>query len=106
MRATFRTVLAGLIISSASAFAQEPTQLRFVSLAWQEQAIASVKEIVAAWNEANPDIQVEYQQVDWGSINDYLITSFETQAVPDVFHYESTQIKDFGARGYLTDLAP
>lgn len=112
MKSAFRTVIvrivvAGLFVSLfASVFAQEPTKLRFVSLAWQEQAIASVKEIVAAWNEANPDVQVEYQQVDWGSINDYLITSFETQAVPDVFHYESTQIKDFGARGYLTDLAP
>ena len=106
----FRTAVTGLVLSVfALTFAQEPTAqitLRFVSLAWQEQAIASVKQIVAAWNTANPDVQVEYQQVDWGSINDYLVTSFETQAVPDVFHFESTQIKDFGSRGYLTDLGP
>lgn len=103
----FRTLLIGLSLClGAAALAQEPTRLRFVSLAWQEQAIASVEQLVQEWNEANPDIQVEYQQVDWGSINDYLITSFETEAVPDIFHYESTQIKDFGQRGYLTDLAP
>ncbi len=103
----FRTLLIGLgLCLGAAALAQEPTRLRFVSLAWQEQAIESVQQIVQEWNEANPDIQVEYQQVDWGSINDYLITSFETEAVPDIFHYESTQIKDFGQRGYLTDLAP
>lgn len=102
-----RTLLIGLSLClSVAALAQEPTRLRFVSLAWQEQAIASVEQLVQEWNEANPDIQVEYQQVDWGSINDYLITSFETEAVPDIFHYESTQIKDFGQRGYLTDLAP
>ncbi len=106
-QSAFRTLLISLSLCLvAAALAQEPTQLRFVSLAWQEQAIASVKQIVQEWNEANPDIQVEYQQVDWGSINDYLITSFETEAVPDIFHYESTQIKDFGQRGYLTDLAP
>lgn len=96
--------LTALFLTTASA--QEPVQLRFVSLAWQEQAIEAVKEVVAEWNEANPDVQVEYQQVDWGSINDYLVTSFETEAVPDVFHYESTQILDFGRRGYLTNLAP
>ncbi len=106
-QSAFRTLLISLSLCLvAAAWAQGPTQLRFVSLAWQEQAIASVKQIVKEWNEANPDIQVEYQQVDWGSINDYLITSFETEAVPDIFHYESTQIKDFGQRGYLTDLAP
>jgi len=98
-------LLSSLNVFSAAA-AQEPVTLRFVSLAWQEQAIASVKEIVAAWNEANPDVQVEYQQVDWGSINDYLTTAFETGSVPDIFHNESTQILDFGRRGYLTDLAP
>lgn len=87
-------------------FAQEQIRLRFVSLAWQPQAIEAVQNVVNEWNEANPNIFVEYQQVDWASIHDFLITSFETQAVPDIFHYESTQILDFGRRGYLTDLAP
>ena len=40
-----------------------------------------------------------------GSIQDYLITSFETGDVPDIFHYESAAILDFGRRGYLTDLS-
>lgn len=105
-RAFIRTTLTSLALVASSAFAQEATNLRFVSLAWQEQAIASVKEIVAAWNEANPDIQVEYQQVDWGSINDYMTTAFETGSVPDIFHNESVQVLDWGRRGYLTDLAP
>ncbi len=89
-----------------TAFAQEQVRLRFVSLAWQPQAIEAVQNVINEWNEANPNIFVEYQQVDWGSIHDFLITSFETQAVPDIFHYESTQILDFGQRGYLTNLAP
>ena len=97
------TLLLGLVTAS---FAQEPVQLRFVSLAWQPQAIESVTQLVDEWNANNPDIQVEYQQVDWGSIQDYLITSFETGDVPDIFHYESAAILDFGRRGYLTDLSP
>ncbi|MBO2518415.1 MAG: hypothetical protein CW349_01765 [Firmicutes bacterium] len=97
-----------LVVSAATPLvsAQEPVRLRFVSLAWQEDAIAAVKALVAEWNRTHPNIQVEYQQVDWGSIHDYLVTSFQTGDVPDVFHYESPQVLDFGRMGYLTDLAP
>jgi len=102
------TLLAFVTVAAlalGSVAAQGPVQLRFVSLAWQEQAIASVIEVVNAWNAQNPNVQVEYQQVDWGSIHDYLVTSFETRSVPDIFHYESRPIMDFGARGYLTELS-
>lgn len=84
----------------------QPIKLRFVSLAWQTEAIKAVKEVVAEWNSRNPRIQVEYQQVDWGSIQDYLTTSFQAKNVPDVFHYESNPVMDFGNRGFLLDLAP
>ncbi|MFN0156703.1 MAG: extracellular solute-binding protein, partial [Bacteroidota bacterium] len=84
----------------------EPEHLRFVSLAWQEQAIATNKSIVNEWNATHPNLQVEYIQGTWNSVHDYLITSFETGDVPDVFHYESSVIIDYAMRGYLTDLAP
>ncbi|MBA2666854.1 MAG: sugar ABC transporter substrate-binding protein [Trueperaceae bacterium] len=96
-------VLSALFVGAAQA--QAPVQLRFVSLAWQPQAIEAAQSVVADWNAQNPDVQVEFQQVDWGSIHDYLVTSFETRSVPDVFHYESSAILDFGARGYLTELS-
>jgi len=79
--------------------------LRFVSLAWQEAAIATNKSIVNEWNSAHPDLQVEYIQGTWNSAHDYLITAFETGDVPDVFHYESSVIIDYAMRGYLTDLS-
>lgn len=90
---------------SGLASAGKPVTIRFISLAWQTQAIEAVKAIVAEWNAANPSIQVQYVQMDWGSIHDYMITSFEAKDVPDIFHYESIPIIDFGKRGYLTDLA-
>jgi len=82
------------------------TRLRFVSLAWQEQALATNRAIVAEWNTAHPEMPVEYVQGTWNSVHDYLITGFETGDVPDVFHYESSVIVDFAMRGFLTDLAP
>ena len=81
-------------------------KLRFVSLAWQEQALATNRDIVAEWNAAHPEIPVEYVQGTWNSVYDYLITGFETGDVPDIFHYESSVIVDFAMRGYLTDLSP
>lgn len=82
-----------------------PVKIRFVSLAWQTQAIATTKEAVAGCNAQNRGYQVEYQQVSWDSVQDYLTTSFEAKNVPDVFHYESTPVMEFAARGYLTDLS-
>jgi ABC-type glycerol-3-phosphate transport system substrate-binding protein len=81
-------------------------RLRFVSLAWQEQALRTNRAIVQEWNAAHPAIQVEYVQGTWNSVHDYLITAFETGDVPDVFHYESSVIVDFAMRGFLTDLGP
>ncbi len=76
----------------------------FVSLAWQEQSLATHKSIVAEWNELHADKPVEYVQSNWNSIHDYLITSFETGDVPDVFHYESSIIVDFALRGNLANM--
>lgn len=84
----------------------KPTRLRFVSLAWQEQALRTNRAIVDEWNARHPDIQVEYVQGTWNSVHDYLITAFETGDVPDIFHYESSVIVDFAMRGFLTDLGP
>ncbi|HMK37817.1 MAG TPA: extracellular solute-binding protein, partial [Bacteroidota bacterium] len=61
------------------------TRLRFVSLAWQEEALLANRAIVAEWNAAHPGVPVEYVQATWSSVHDYLITSFETGDVPDVF---------------------
>ncbi|MDP1675449.1 MAG: sugar ABC transporter substrate-binding protein [Bacteroidota bacterium] len=85
---------------------QQKSGLRFVSLAWQERAIATNKSIVNEWNAAHPDMQVEYIQGTWDSAHDYLVTAFETGDVPDIFHYESSIIIDYAMRGYLTDLSP
>ena len=97
---------AALLLAAPLTQAQQtPVKLRFVSLAWQTQAIAAVKQAVAGCNAQNKGVQVEYQQVSWDSVQDYLTTSFEAKNVPDVFHYESTPVMEFAGRGYLTDLS-
>jgi multiple sugar transport system substrate-binding protein len=81
-----------------------PVQLRFLSLAWQEESIAANRALVEEWNAAHPDIQVEYIQGDWGSVHDQLLTAFEGGDPADLIHYESAAIPSFAQRGYLADL--
>ncbi len=99
-------VLALALLAQSCTQKREDNKIRFVSLSWQEESISSNKAIIKEWNELHPDKQVEYVQANWNSIYDYLITSFETGDVPDVFHYEASMINDFGSRGNLTDLRP
>jgi len=85
---------------------QDDSNIKFLSLAWQVEAITAVREMVNQWNIYQPDKQVELIQGTWNSVHDYLITGFETGDIPDIFHYESAIIVDFALRGYLANLAP
>ncbi|MEE1758020.1 ABC transporter substrate-binding protein [Streptomyces sp. SP18BB07] len=78
--------------------------LRFQSLAWQEESVAVNKELVAEWNAAHPDVEVQYVQGSWDSVHDQLLTSFEGGEAPDIIHDASDDLADFAYGGYLADL--
>lgn len=105
------TVSAALILAACGngddgADSDGPVTLRFQSLAWQEESVTANQEIVEEWNEANPDIQVQYIQGDWGSVHDQLMTSFEGGNPPDIIHYEALAAQVFSEGGYFADVAP
>jgi len=79
--------------------------LRFQSLAFQESTVQATKDIVDAWNEENPDIQVEYVQGSWDSVQDQLVTQFQGGTAPDIIQYESAAMTQFAEQGYLADLS-
>ncbi|MEU8526613.1 MULTISPECIES: ABC transporter substrate-binding protein [Streptomyces] len=79
-------------------------RLRFQSLAWQKESVDANKQLVAEWNAAHPDIQVDYVQGSWDSVHDQLLTSFEGGEAPDVIHDASDDLADFAYGGYLADL--
>jgi multiple sugar transport system substrate-binding protein len=81
-----------------------PVKLRFQSLAWQTESVKANKDLVKQWNAANPDIQVQYIQGDWGSVHDQLLTSFEGGDPADIIHYEAAAMQVFAEGGYLADL--
>jgi ABC-type glycerol-3-phosphate transport system substrate-binding protein len=78
--------------------------LQFQSLSDQPATQAAVQEIVDAWNEDNPDTQVEIIQAGWDGIYDKLITQFTGGTAPDIIHYEASSIVSFALDGYLADL--
>lgn len=79
-------------------------RLRFQSLAWQKESVDANKKLVKEWNEAHPDVQVEYVQGSWDSVHDQLLTSFEGGEAPDIIHDASDDLADFAYGGYLADL--
>lgn len=82
-----------------------PVSLRFQSLAFQESTIKATQDIVDAWNEDNPDVQVKYVQGSWDSVQDQLVTQFQGGTAPDIIQYESAAMTQFADQGYLADLS-
>ena len=48
-----------------------------------------------AWNEANPDMMVEWVENDWSARTEKVITSFEAGNLPDVIIVDTQSIPDF-----------
>ncbi|HYG92200.1 MAG TPA: extracellular solute-binding protein [Nocardioides sp.] len=109
--ASLALVLAGCATSTDDGGSNEgsgdggPVELRFQSLAFQESTIEATQDIVDAWNEENPDAQVEYVQGSWDSVQDQLVTQFQGGTAPDIIQYESAAMTQFAQQGYLADLS-
>lgn len=110
MRKIRLAAIAVLAVASASAgsvsASADPITLTFQSLAFQDTTITAMEDIVAAWNDANPDVQVEIRQGSWDNVHDELVTQFAGGTAPDIIHDESADILGFAEQGYLADLAP
>lgn len=85
---------------------EEMVELNFQSLSDQPGAIAATEEVVAAWNEENPMVQVTIVPAGWDGVYDKLVTQFAGEAAPDIIHYEAGSIIPFALDGYLADLTP
>jgi multiple sugar transport system substrate-binding protein len=107
--ATAAVLLAGCATAPVGPEVDEsvgPITLRFQSLAFQEPSVVATERIVATWNAAHPDVQVQLTQGTWDSVHDQLVTQFQGGTAPDVIHDESADIAGFARQGYLADLGP
>lgn len=105
MRRSIRFLAAtGLLIALAAVSGYAVVNLQFLTPAWQSDTVDCVEEIVAEWNAAHPNIQVEIVWVAWENIDDFLLTSFQGGRAPDVFHEDSVMCYEYGMMGYAEPL--
>lgn len=83
---------------------EQPVSLQYYSLAWQPGVVKAVRAAVKAWNEANPDIQVEIVWGSWAAANEFLLTSFLGGDAPDVFHQDAVMCYEYGTMGFAEPL--
>ncbi len=102
-RAVVGLVAATLIAAGTGVFAGAVT-LQFLTPAWQSDTVDVVDEIVAEWNAARPDIQIEIVWQAWENINDFLTTSFQAGQGPDVIHQDAVMCYEYGVQGYAEPL--
>lgn len=82
----------------------EPVSLTFATYVWQPATVAATEEIVAEWNAANPNIQVEIIPIDVNSVHDALVTQFQGGTAADIIHDESADLAGFVNQGYIADM--
>ncbi len=90
--------------SSSSGTSSGKITLKFSSTAWQTPTVAANKKIVADWNAAHPNVQIQYIPVSADSVHDKLVTQFASNSAPDIIHDEAADIAGFAKQGYVIDL--
>lgn len=102
--------LAGLTIAvhaeEAPYSEENPAYITYKSLAWMLAEQDETMAIIDEWNAEHPEIQVEYVQGDWGTVDQEMLTAFETGDVPDIVHYWTGPIQLWKERGFLADMSP
>jgi multiple sugar transport system substrate-binding protein len=89
---------------AAPSVATEPVNLTFATYVWQPATIEATEQIVADWNAANPNIQVEIVPIDVNSVHDALVTQFQGGTAADIIHDESADLTGFVQQGYIADM--
>jgi multiple sugar transport system substrate-binding protein len=92
------------LLAAACATVAGAVTLQFLTPAWQENTVEEVEAIVAEWNAARPDIQVEIVLEPWESLNNFLITGFQAGQGPDVIHQDTVMCYEYGVQGYAEPL--
>ena len=92
-----------LIGISVPAAAQEPVTITV----WDYYGEATpIQPLIEAFEEANPDITVQYEALDWDSTRDRLNVVLSGGTPPDVVTVDMTWLPTFASLGAFTDLMP
>jgi multiple sugar transport system substrate-binding protein len=65
-----------------------------------------VRELLPAFHERYPGVNVEVQQIPWTAAHEKLLTAFVGESLPDVAQIGNTWLPEFRTLGALEDLGP
>lgn len=87
---------------AASGAGQEITLWTFPIGSWGDEAV--VNEIIAAFNEKNPDVSVKVEYLDYASGDDQLTAAIEAGTAPDILMAEPQRLVAYGKNGRMVAL--
>jgi multiple sugar transport system substrate-binding protein len=97
-----RRLALGLLVAAACAGGgEERAVVRFWGLGREGEV---VRELVAEFERANPDVRIEVQQIPWTAAHEKLLTAYVGEATPDVAQLGNTWIPELVALGALAPL--
>ncbi|HUX12745.1 MAG TPA: sugar ABC transporter substrate-binding protein [Spirochaetia bacterium] len=99
-------VFAGGNQEGASAAAGGTTNLRVWGWAFTEGPGPATKELIAKFQEKNPNIKVEINSIPWNQAHDQIIVMLQAHSVPDLIGVNRNWLTEFVTSDYLADLTP
>ena len=82
----------------------EPIELRFMDVTPSPAREATYQELIAKFNEENPDLKVVYESVPWDESHNKLITQGSAGSMPDVFIMHQQWNAEFTSAGWVKPL--
>ncbi len=101
-----RISLVALLVAAMTAFglASAQTTVDYFSFTTSSDHIDALEELIAVFEEENPDIEINYSTADFGSYFTKLQTDFAAGNSPDVFELNYENFVTFASRGTLLDI--
>ncbi len=98
------TVLAALMLSLVGTVGAQDVTIRY-SL-WDTNQLPAYEQCASAFEEANPNINIEIEQLGWDDYWTAITTGFVTGDTPDVFTNHLAKYPEFVELGQLVDIQP
>ena len=87
-----------VLVLAGCARGEDDTVIRFWAMGREAEVVA---ELVREFENDNPGIRVEIQQIPWTSAHEKLLTAFAADALPDICQLGNTWVPEFAVLGAL-----
>jgi multiple sugar transport system substrate-binding protein len=97
-------IVLSFILAAVSVVSAQDVTIRYVL--WDTNQLPAYEECASVFEEANPGIAIEIEQLGWGDYWTAITTGFVTGDTPDVFTNHLAKYPEFVALEQLVDIQP